>query len=298
MTHRRPVLAAVVAALLLLAACSSDDGDDAGPATTDAPSTPATDPAAGTTTTVPPDEVLQILVANDDGYEAEGVDVLVEGLTTLEGVEVTVVAPLTQQSGQGGKRTEGPLAVTEVALASGHPATAVDGFPADAIRVAMDEQGIEPDLVVTGINEGQNVGPFVDVSGTIGAARAAVARGVPALATSQGAGADFDYEVAVPLVLDWVRDHRAALLAGEEPVAVTNLNVPSCDTGEMRGLAEGVSPDPDADGGLALGPQDCTSTAELDPAAGDVAALVMGYATMSKVPAEPATEPEVVPAGG
>ena len=71
------------------------------------------------------------------------VDTLVTALNTLDDVEVTVVAPLTQQSGQGGKTTEGELEVTDVELASGYPAKAVDGFPADAINVAFDELGAE-----------------------------------------------------------------------------------------------------------------------------------------------------------
>lgn len=291
----RPTLAAVAASVvLLLGACSSDGGSDA--ADDPAPTTegsPTTD-AAETTTTAPEAEPLQLLVSNDDGYDAEGIDALVVGLQELEGVEITVVAPLEQQSGTGGKSTEGPLAVTDVELNSGFPATAVDGFPSDSIRVAMDEQGIEPDLVITGINEGQNVGPFVDISGTIGAARAAARRGVPALATSQGTGDTFDYEAAVPFILDWVTEHREAIEAGEEPVAVTNLNIPSCSTGELRELVE-VEPDPTADGGLSLGPQDCASTVPFDAAAGDVTAFVNGFATISVVPGEPVDPPEVTP---
>lgn len=281
----RPVLAALATSVvLLLASCGSEGSDGADPA-------PEGNEAEETTTTVAPVEPLEILVSNDDGYSAEGIDALVVGLQELDDVEITVVAPLEQQSGTGGKTTEGPLAVTDVELASGYPAKAVDGFPSDSIRVAMDEQGIEPDLVITGINEGQNVGPFVDISGTIGAARAAARRGVPALATSQGTGDTFDYEAAVPLIIEWVEEHRDAIAAGDEPVAVTNLNIPSCSTGELRDLVE-VEADPTADGGTALGPQDCASTAPFDEAAGDVAAFIIGFATISEVPTEPATPAE------
>ncbi len=149
---------------------------------------------------------------------------LVKGLQTLDDVEITVVAPLTQQSGQGGKTTEGELAVTDVETKSGYPAKAVEGYPADAINVAFDELGVEPDLVITGINEGQNVGPLVDISGTVGAARAGVANGVPALATSQGTDS-FDYESAVPFILDWVTEHREALQSGDAPVEVVSMNI-------------------------------------------------------------------------
>lgn len=278
--HHRALAALGTTLVLLLAACSSSNSDGGDAATT----TEA--PPAETTTTEAAAEPLRILVSNDDGYAAEGIDVLVTALETLDDVEITVVAPLEQQSGTGGQSTEGELAVTDVELASGHPAQAVDGFPSDAVRVALDDQGLEPDLVITGINEGQNIGPVVDFSGTIGAARAAVARGIPALATSQGSGEPHDYEAAVPFILDWVAEHREAIAAGDAPVSVTSLNVPSCAEGEIRGLAE---PEVDADGDVAaaLANQDCTSTEPLDEAAGDVVAFGTGWATLTTVPDAP-----------
>lgn len=286
MTPIRRVTLAVVAALLPLAACGSDGSESSAPE-------PEETVTEETTTTVAEADPLQILVSNDDGYAAEGIDALVEGLLTLDGVEVTVVAPLEQQSGTGGKSTAGELAVTDVELASGHPAKAVAGFPSDSIRVAMDELGIEPDLVITGINEGQNLGPLVDASGTVGAARAAVARGVPAFATSQGLATEPDYESAVPLILDWVTEHREAIAAGEAEVEVTNLNIPTCETGELRGLLE-IEADLDGDGGASLGESDCTSTAAEDSFDGDVAAFLAGFATIGVIPSEPATPAEVV----
>ena len=286
---RRSTVAAslAVAAVLVLAGCSSSDSE--GAAKPDATTTTE----AASTTTAAAAEPLQILVSNDDGYQAEGIDTLVEALTAVDGVEVTVVAPLTQQSGTGGKSTEGDLAVTDVELRSGHPAKAVAGFPSDAVRVAIDDLGLEPDLVITGINEGQNVGPAVDLSGTVGAARAAVARGVPALATSQGTGDTYDYDAAVPFILDWLEEHREAIAAGDEPVAVTNLNVPSCDTGKVRGLEE-TEADLTGDFGEALATQDCASTATADELDGDIALLNAGFATISPVADEPAQPAEVV----
>ena len=270
----------------ILGACGSSGSEDGAPSTTEAE-------AAATTTTAPEVEPLQILVGNDDGYAAEGIDTLVTALQTLDDVEITVVAPLEQQSGQGGKTTEGELAVTDVELASGYPAKAVDGFPADAIDVAFDELGVEPDLVITGINEGQNVGPLVDVSGTVGAARAGVAHGVPALATSQGTES-FDYESAIPFILEWVTEHREALQAGEAPVEVMSMNIPTCETGEIRGLLE---VEVGTDGTDALGPQDCESATPEADLTTDVAAFLDGFVSLTEVPAEPATPPEVVPAG-
>ena len=278
---------------LLLAGCSGDDGDKADPTTTSTTVGSSTPPTTGSSA-----EKLHILVSNDDGYAADGIDALVQGLGDLDDVDVVVVAPLEQQSGQGGRTTLGPLPVTDVTTKSGYPAKAVAGFPADSVRVALDELKVEADVVITGINAGQNLGPILDVSGTVGAARAAVARGIPALAVSQGSGApEYQYEVAVPEVLDWVRDHRDQLLDGKLDPVVTNLNVPSCAKGQMRGLAE-VPTDPTGDATASIGPQDCASTVAFSPEMGEVEAFVNGYATINEVPAEPKTPADVYPAGG
>jgi 5'/3'-nucleotidase len=259
--------AIVGAVVLALAACGDDD--DGG--------------AAGTTTTEGPAR-LDVLVTNDDGFRAEGIDTLVEALRDVPGVEVTVVAPADQQSGTGGQETEGDVASSAGTTRSGYDATAVDGFPSDAVRVALGELGLEPDLVISGINEGQNLGPLVDVSGTVGAARAAVRAGVPALAVSQGLGSPPDYATAADLVVDWLGEHRDALAAGNEPAdQVVNLNVPTCPTGEVRGTVEVAS----ATDGDALGTPDCSGTTG-ETGDDDVTAFLDGYATFTEVAAAPA----------
>lgn len=284
---RATFLSVAMMSVLLIGCGGSDE-----PVTQDAITTTtvlaSTTSMATTSTEVAVDDgPLQILVSNDDGYEAGGIDALVEGLSTLDGVEIVVVAPLTQQSGTGSKTTKGDLETSKVELASGQPATAVAGFPADTIRVAIDEMGITPDLVITGINEGQNVGPVIDYSGTVGAARAAVARDVAALATSQGTADEIDYELAVPLILDWVSEHRAALLDGSAPVEVTNLNVPTCSTGDLGELVE-IEPDLDGDLAAALGVQDCTKSGDDFTFEGDLDAFLAGHPTLSTLTDEPA----------
>ena len=277
------LVAAAFAASLVVAACGGDD-DGAVPqsgeretTTTEATTTTVAAPAEG--------EPLQILVTNDDGVGAEGIDALVTALTALEGVEVTVVAPAGEQSGTGGNATEGPLTSTPSQTAGGYEATAVEGFPADTIRVAFEDQGLTPDLVVSGINAGQNLGPLVDVSGTVGAARAAVRLGVPALAVSQGMGDAPDYATAAELVVAWVEENRAAIAAGELATdTVVNLNVPTCATGEVRGTLEVES----ATAGDALAASDCTATT--DGFTDDVTAFTNGFATMTVVPVEPAAQ--------
>ena len=275
MQRRTPALV-LAAALSLgtLAACGSSGSDTA---SDDA----ITTTAAATSTTAAPSGPLKILVGNDDGYSAEGIDTLVTALQTLDEVEVTVVAPLTQQSGQGGKTTpDTELKVTDVETKGGYPAKAVDGYPADAINVAFDQLGIEPDVVITGINEGQNLGNLVDISGTVGAARAAAKHGVPALATSQGT-TSFDYDSAVPFILDWVKENRDAIEDGKLEAGVTSMNIPSCDAGEIRGLLEPEVADTVEN---AIHDQDCESTTAEADLKTDIEAFNAGFVTLTPVP--------------
>lgn len=268
----RGATAALLAVAVVLAGCGGDDepGTAGSPATTEAAA----------------EEPLSIVVTNDDGYDAAGIDAVVEALVA-EGHEVEVVAPLEQQSGTGGTFTEGAVETQEEETASGHPVLAVDGFPSDSVRVAIDELELTPDLVVSGINEGQNVGAVVDVSGTIGAARAAVARGIPALALSASFGPfEEGYAAGADLMIPWVDEHAAALLAGEAPVEVTSINIPSCAQGEPEDLVEV----PIATDGDPLAQPDCTS--DLTDPADDVEALTHGFPTLTVVPAEPATPPQ------
>ncbi len=270
---------AVLGLVTFAAACSSSD--DGGSEESSAETT-----AVEQTTTTVAAETLDILVSNDDGYDAEGIDAVVEALIALPDTNVTVVAPAENQSGSGGNTTPGELTATDEETLSGYPVTAVQGFPADAVNYGLANVVEEPpDLVITGLNEGQNMGPIIDASGTVGAARAAVAQGIPALATSQGIDSEpFDYETGVGFVLDWLEENRDAILAGEADVVVTNLNIPSCATGEARGLVE-VPPAADM-AGRDYNAADCASTEE-DPA-DDVGAFNIGFAAIGEIPAEPA----------
>lgn len=261
----------VFCVLLVVVGCGSEEKSDA--------------PARATTTTAPaPEARLLIMVTNDDGIGAAGIDAVVTALRKLDDTEVVVVAPASQQSGSGGRTTEGPLEVAEATTSSGIGGKAVAGYPADTVIWALERGGLaeRPHLVVSGVNEGQNLGPVVNVSGTIGAARAAAVRGIPALAASQGAGDPPDYDVGVRYVVEWVEEHRDALLDGSEPAAVTSINIPSCGQGEVRGLVE-VPPASDPAGRNVLAADvDCSTTA---PAGGDdVGAFNSGFVTESDIP--------------
>ena len=230
----------------------------------------------------PKPPTLRVLVTNDDGVAAPGIDALVQGLRKLRGVEVTVVAPADNKSGTSDMTTPGALTTTETTTASGYPAVAVQGFPADTVNFALDG-GIpkKPQLVASGVNAGANLGPVTGVSGTVGAARTAVRRGVPAVAISQGSseGVEPDYPAGVRQAVTWVKGHRAALAKknAKAPTEVANINVPTCTTGKVRGLVDV----PTATAGDVTQPPNCASKVKNPP--DDVVAFANGYAALSPV---------------
>jgi len=278
-TTRRRLFAgaAVAVALLGPAACSTSGGEGADASTTTA--------AAETTTAAPTTESreLTILVTNDDGVAAPGINTVVEALRALPDTTVIVAAPAQNQSGSGGRTTPGGAPASPATTSGGYEATAVAGFPADSVNWALDGGVAErPDLVVSGINLGQNIGKLVDVSGTVGAARAAAARGIPALAASSGLADAPDFDTAAELVVAWVQEHRAELLAGGAEATVENLNVPTCTAGEVKDVLE-VPVDTVSD--VPIVPTDCSASGPT-PAL-DVAAFNAGYAPLSVLSVQP-----------
>jgi 5'-nucleotidase len=279
------ILAALTSALLLFTlavGCGSNSSDSAKDASGSSADGTGSDAEGADTSGI------QILVTNDDGYDADGIDALVEALRGIDGVKVTVIAPATNQSGKGSAVSGGELKASDVTTKSGYEAKAVEGTPADTIVWAIDQKGISftPDLVISGINAGANMGPAIELSGTVGAARAAVQRGIPALAASQGPLVEpFDFPAGVIRVLQWFDDNRVAIENGTlQHDTVSNLNIPTCPTGSVRGLRI-VAPATDTEG-YDL-PPNCEST-ESDPGS-DIAALYFGFAALSQVPAKPAT---------
>ena len=150
------------------------------------------------------------------------------------------MAPLDQQSGQGGKTTEGELAVTDVELEGGTAAKAVAGYPADAINVAFDELGAEPDLVITGM---------ASTDGTMSVVPAMLAErlGLPQVTF---ASESFIDEVAAAAVADPAAFRRRLFTASTEDdsgfkrarsIAVLDaaLNVGRCAAREAAGTGVG-----------------------------------------------------------
>jgi 5'-nucleotidase len=130
-----------------------------------------------------------ILLANDDGYRAQGLRAMADALRTF--ADVVVCAPETEQSTTSHSLTlTRPLRLRQV----GEAVFAVDGTPADCVYVALNG-GTRvlpraPDLVVSGMNHGMNLGTDVFYSGTVAAAREGALRGIPAMAASADLRAD------------------------------------------------------------------------------------------------------------
>ena len=125
-------------------------------------------------------DVTHILLTNDDGYGAEGLRLLAEALEDF--ATVSIVAPFAEQSGTAQSLT---LRRPIVVHPKQHRHWGVEGTPADAVIVALHKLLPEkPDLVISGINHGANMGENVYYSGTVGAAREAALHHIPALAVS------------------------------------------------------------------------------------------------------------------
>jgi len=165
---------------------------------------------------------MRILVSNDDGYSAPGLEALVAALQGLG--DLTVVAPETNHSGASNSLTlNRPLTVRTAS----NGFIAVNGTPSDCVHVALTGlMDARPDLVVSGINNGANMGDDTIYSGTVGAAMEAYLFGLPAIAFSQiekgWAHVDAAAQVARRLVQ---RIERERMLEG--PAWLLNVNVPN-----------------------------------------------------------------------
>lgn len=125
-----------------------------------------------------------ILISNDDGYYSPGIRALAEVAATYG--DVIIIAPDRQQSAVGHAITiNTPLRATKVKMLNGMDAIAINGTPADCIKLAHDKLlEVKPDLVLSGINHGSNAGINLIYSGTVSAATEATILGYPAIAVS------------------------------------------------------------------------------------------------------------------
>jgi 5'-nucleotidase len=177
-------------------------------------------------------QAFRILVTNDDGVRAPGILAVAQALGSVG--EVTIVAPAENQSGKGhGITTSDPIFVDRVTLAGGLPAFALTTTPASCVKVALGGlMPAKPDLVVSGINRGYNLGMVTYVSGTVGAAREAALNRIPSIAASL-AVEQTDYAPAAEMVRQVVEMVRKNPL---EPGVFLNVNVPPGTTNAFKGI--------------------------------------------------------------
>ncbi len=175
---------------------------------------------------------LFILLSNDDGYDAPGLRALAEALAPLG--TVVVAAPHENNSGVGHATTTREFVrVREVEIVPGVKGWAISARPATCVRMALENllDGKKPDVVVSGINRGENLGIVVNYSGTLGAAREAAIAGVAAIAVSMGGNDLGDYRRTA----EFIRELIAQLKAGGrlKPGLFLNVNAPA---GERKGV--------------------------------------------------------------
>lgn len=222
------------------------------------------------------------MVTNDDGVRAPGLDELVRILRELHDAEVTVWAPASNKSGSGDTTSGSPLRGRDTVTASGLGAHAVDGFPADAVLAGLAAEG-SIDLVVSGINAGANLGPSRMRSGTVGAARTAVIRGVWALAVSVGEnGGRIGFREMAPFIREWMSVHEHAIREGAPP-RLFSINAPTCSTGVLGPIIE-VAPAVDFSH-LTTRSVDCTWSAGGTIPDDDVEAYEMGRPSLTELSA-------------
>lgn len=176
---------------------------------------------------------MQILAVNDDGIHAPGLRAMAEALRAMG--DVQVVAPLVEQSGVSHRITYlHPIVVKEIRDGHTHYGWAVDGSPADSVKLGVLEFcPRRPDLVVSGINSGANVGINVLYSGTVAAAIEGAFYGITSVAVSLSQGTPPDYEATAQRALAIIRqilEHHPA------PGTLWNVNFPDTSEQGPRGV--------------------------------------------------------------
>jgi 5'-nucleotidase len=184
---------------------------------------------------------MHVLLTNDDGISAPGLQALRRALLGIEGIELHVIAPDSNRSATARSiTTRSPLWVEEVSFGDGSVGYATDGTPVDCVRFAdLGLLGHKPELVVAGINHGANLGDDVTYSGTVAAAFEGLVLGLPALAFSQQSqrremnfryGSDFDFTHSAALAAALVAHVIAVGMPGG---TLINVNAPA---GEPSGI--------------------------------------------------------------
>ncbi len=176
---------------------------------------------------------MKIAITNDDGIRAEGLLRLVEWAAKLG--EVTVFAPRVEQSAKSHAiEIRKPFGMTPDAVPCAARAYAVDSTPADCIRLATLGLHEQFDLVISGINNGFNIGQDIIYSGTVSAAMEAVSQGIPSLAVSTEPGGLDDTIAHLDVVWAYIAQHDLF-----SKCLLWNVNIPIGTTGQIRITRQG-----------------------------------------------------------
>jgi len=178
---------------------------------------------------------VRVLLTNDDGIEAPGLQALRRALIEVPGLELAVIAPDGNRSAMARSiTTRRPLWVQKVDFGDGTHGYATDGTPVDCVRLARLGliEGFEAEIVVSGINHGSNLGDDITYSGTVAAALEAIVLGLPGIAVSQQSSAlELDFRPGDAFRFDTAATFTARLVAELEnvplpPGTLLNINVP------------------------------------------------------------------------
>jgi 5'-nucleotidase len=177
---------------------------------------------------------MKVLLTNDDGIQAQGLNALRRALLETPGVELSVIAPDSNRSATARSiTTRRPLSVEEIEFEDGTTGFATDGTPVDCVRFAVLGLVDNPDMIVSGINHGTNLGDDITYSGTVAAALEGVVLGIPAIAASQQSiGGELDFRAGYSYDFDVGAAFVARLVEQLEDVPIPegtllNINVPS-----------------------------------------------------------------------
>jgi len=174
-----------------------------------------------------------ILVTNDDGIYAAGIFALQQVLADF--AHVTVVAPLAEKSAVGHAITlSDPLRVQQVEREKGFSGYAVNGTPADCVKLGIRCLCAQvPDLVVSGINQGTNTATNIIYSGTVSAAAEGIIMGVPSLAVSLASFTRREFDYAAKVSAQFA---KLTLQNGLPDGTLLNINVPAVSESEIKGI--------------------------------------------------------------
>jgi 5'-nucleotidase len=178
---------------------------------------------------------VRVLLTNDDGIEADGLQTLRRALLELPAIELAVISPDGNRSAMARSiTTRRPLWVQEVQFDDGTVGYATDGTPVDCVRLARLGliEGFEAEMVISGINHGSNLGDDITYSGTVAAALEAIVLGLPGIAVSQQSNAcELDFRVGLAFEFGAAAAFTSRLVEELQnvplpPGTLLNINVP------------------------------------------------------------------------